>query len=92
VAAVKTQKDVYDVTSPEESVGAVLDATERVAADNPGVYVGEFGMASASKALSKAFSDDFKKAETPSLPITLVILLFAFGALVAAGVPLWTAA
>jgi uncharacterized membrane protein YdfJ with MMPL/SSD domain len=117
VAAVRSQKDVYDVTSPfakgnenqiskdgrsvlvnfklrgeaadaEESVGAVLDATKRVAADNPGVYVGEFGMASASKALSKAFSDDFKKAETLSLPITLVILVFAFGALVAAGVPL----
>ena len=77
-----------EAADAEESVGAVLDATKRVAADNPGVYVGEFGMASASKALSKAFSDDFKKAETLSLPITLVILVFAFGALVAAGVPL----
>ena len=34
------------------------------------------------------FEDDLKKAETISLPITLVILLLAFGALVAAGLPL----
>ena len=77
-----------EAADAEESVGAVLDATRRVASENPGVFVGEFGMASASKALSKAFEDDFKKAETLSLPITLVILVFAFGALVAAGVPL----
>ncbi len=77
-----------DTSQAEESVGAVLNATRSVARANPDVYVGEFGAASASKALSKAFEDDFKKAETLSLPITLVILVFAFGALVAAGVPL----
>jgi len=77
-----------DETQAEESVGAVLDATRRVQQANPDVYVGEFGMASASKALSQAFEDDFRKAETLSLPITLIILVFAFGALVAAGVPL----
>ena len=60
----------------------------RVAQANPGVYVGEFGSASANKALSKAFADDFTKAEKLSLPITLAILLLAFGALVAAGIPL----
>ena len=32
--------------------------------------------------------DDFKRAEFLSLPITLIILIVAFGALVAAGVPL----
>ena len=37
---------------------------------------------------SKSFDDDFKKAEFLSLPITLLILIVAFGALVAAGVPL----
>jgi uncharacterized membrane protein YdfJ with MMPL/SSD domain len=77
-----------DETQAEESVGAVLAATKRAQAANPSVYVGEFGGASANKALSKAFEDDFKKAETLSLPITLIILVLAFGALVAAGVPL----
>jgi putative drug exporter of the RND superfamily len=77
-----------DETQAEDSVGAVLAATKRAQAANPSVYIGEFGGASANKALSKAFEDDFKKAETLSLPITLLILVLAFGALVAAGVPL----
>ena len=36
----------------------------------------------------EALCDDFKQAEYTSLPVTLLILLFAFGALVAAGIPL----
>ena len=35
---------------------------------------------------SKAFEEDFQKAEVLSLPITLLILIVAFGSLVAAGV------
>jgi RND superfamily putative drug exporter len=77
-----------DETQAEDSVGAVLTAVDGVQKANPRVFVGEFGGASASQALSKAFEDDFKKAETLSLPITLIILVLAFGALVAAGVPL----
>ncbi|HEY7268171.1 MAG TPA: MMPL family transporter, partial [Solirubrobacterales bacterium] len=34
-----------------------------------------------------SISDDFAKAETLSIPITLLILVVAFGALVAAGIP-----
>ena len=60
----------------------------KVKAGNPTVFVGQFGDASANKALSQVFADDFKKAESLSLPITLIILVLAFGALVAAGVPL----
>ncbi len=50
--------------------------------------MGEFGDASAEKEIGEAFEEDFQKAEFLSLPITLVILLIAFGALVAAGLPL----
>src|SRR6478735_1367792 len=39
-------------------------------------------------ALGNSLDDDFKRAEFLSLPITLIILIVAFGALVAAGVPL----
>ena len=60
-----------DETQSEKAVGPVVDAIHRVEAQNPGVFVGQFGEASANKALSKAFEDDFKKAETLSLPITL---------------------
>jgi uncharacterized membrane protein YdfJ with MMPL/SSD domain len=77
-----------DDKQTQDAVGPVETAVSGVAARHPALRVGEFGGASANKALSKSFKDDFKKAETLSLPITLVILLLAFGALVAAGVPL----
>jgi uncharacterized membrane protein YdfJ with MMPL/SSD domain len=71
-----------------ELVDPVIAAVNKVKASNDGVFVGQFGDASATKAIDKSFGDDFKKAETLSIPITLVILVIAFGALVAAGVPL----
>lgn len=77
-----------DEAAAEKAVEPVLAAVAGVQAAHKDVFVGEFGSASANKALSKAFEDDFKKAETLSLPITLLILVLAFGALVAAGVPL----
>src|SRR3954466_16401185 len=77
-----------DQDQADDAITPIVDAVHRVKAQNPGVFVGEFGGASADKALSKSFSDDFKKAEKLSLPITLIILIVAFGALVAAGIPL----
>ena len=55
---------------------------------HPGLFIGEFGDASAVKAVQTAFVDDLGKAGLLSLPVTLAILLVAFGALVAAGIPL----
>ena len=43
---------------------------------------------SIDKALNETLGKDFKRAEMFSLPVTLAILLIAFGALIAAGVPL----
>ena len=37
--------------------------------------------------IDKSIQNDLKRAETLSLPVTLLILVIAFGALVAAGVP-----
>ncbi|MET0601922.1 MAG: MMPL family transporter [Baekduia sp.] len=75
-----------DVT--EKRVDAVEDAVKAAAAKHPSLFVGQFGDASADKALSKAFGDDFAKAGMLSVPVTLIILVLTFGALVAAGVPL----
>jgi uncharacterized membrane protein YdfJ with MMPL/SSD domain len=84
---------------PESSDGTVEDRVEPALATaaslqeaNPGFEIGQFGDASASKQLSESFEEDFQRAEVTSLPITLVILLFAFGAVVAALVPLLLAA
>ncbi len=76
----------FDVVS--DRVDAPLETVAAVAADHPGIRVEQFGDASAGKALSEVFEEDFKKAETLSLPITLLILIIAFGSLVAAGLPL----
>ena len=72
----------------EKAIVPIEAAVNDAARANPSVSVGQFGDASANRALSKSFADDFKKAETLSLPITLIILVLAFGALVAAGIPL----
>jgi RND superfamily putative drug exporter len=75
-----------DVT--DTRVDATLAAVAAAQAAHPGLRIEQFGDASADKALSKSFDDDFKRAEFLSVPITLLILILAFGALVAAGLPL----
>ena len=65
-----------------------LAATAAAQRAHPDLRIEQFGDASADKALSASLDDDFQRAEFLSLPITLLILIVAFGALVAAGVPL----
>ena len=70
-----------------ERVQPMLDATAAAQRASPGLRIAEFGDASAQKAFEEALGEDFAKASQLSLPITLVILIVAFGALVAAGIP-----
>ena len=71
-----------------DKIGPVLDTVEELQAAHPAVFVGEFGDASKIDAVVTAYADDLGKAGLLSLPITLIILVLAFGALVAAGIPL----
>jgi RND superfamily putative drug exporter len=73
---------------PEDKVDPSLEAVSALSDEHRGFRIEQFGDGSAGKALNKAFEDDFKKAEVTSLPITLIILILAFGALLAAFVPL----
>jgi uncharacterized membrane protein YdfJ with MMPL/SSD domain len=77
-----------DDTQAQDRVGAALDAASAAQAASPGFAVEEVGDASIAKQLNDSISSDFKRAFVTSLPITLLILLIAFGALVAAAVPL----
>ncbi len=77
-----------DQSEAKSRAGAALAATAAAQAAHPQFTIGEFGDASADKQVSSSISDDFKTALVTSLPVTLLILLVAFGALVAAGVPL----
>jgi uncharacterized membrane protein YdfJ with MMPL/SSD domain len=81
-------KIVGDDDETQERVGPALQAVSDAQAANPGFTFGETGDASVNKQLNDSINDDFKQALFTSLPITLVILLIAFGALVAAAVPL----
>jgi uncharacterized membrane protein YdfJ with MMPL/SSD domain len=69
-------------------VGPIIRAVDAVRARHPGFFVGQIGAASADRAFSGAIGADLSKAGILSVPITLVILLLALGALVAAGIPL----
>ncbi len=71
----------------EDHVQPVLDAVDALQQRTPSFTIAEFGFASANHELSDTIGKDFRKAEQLSVPITFLILLFAFGAFVAAGVP-----
>src|SRR5207302_7497569 len=63
-------------------------ATDKVANAHPSFYVGEAGSISSGKALDAMFNKQLAQAGERSIPLTLLILLLVFGAIVAAGVPL----
>ena len=77
-----------DSTEAKLRVEPALAAVAAVQADHPGLDVEEVGGASAAKAVNETITDDLKKAGELSLPVTLIILIFTFGTLVAAGLPL----
>jgi RND superfamily putative drug exporter len=66
----------------------ILTTVAKVQKRHPLVFVAEFGKASSDHALEKSIGKDFKRAEISTVPLTGAILLIAFGALVAAGLPL----
>src|SRR4029450_8542840 len=68
-----------DADLAEERVDPILTAVAQLAGKHPQLRIEKCGEASADKAISKAFEDDFRKAETLSLPITLIILVLTFG-------------
>jgi uncharacterized membrane protein YdfJ with MMPL/SSD domain len=82
----------WDMKGSNEQAKKKIDPIEaRVAvsaARHPDFFVGEAGAASSGKALDKMFNDQLKLAGERSIPITIIILLIVFGALVAVGVPL----
>ncbi|MFD0278765.1 MMPL family transporter [Kitasatospora sp. NPDC127111] len=70
-----------------DNVPAVLDAVAAVQKRHPELTVVELGDASSGRWIEDQFSDDFARAEWTAVPLALGILLVAFGALVAAVLP-----
>jgi uncharacterized membrane protein YdfJ with MMPL/SSD domain len=82
----------FDISGDKDTAADRLDPVLASVGDagkaHPSFFVGEFGGASAAKGVDSAFADDLKSAGVYSIPLTLIILVAAFGALVAAGIPL----
>ena len=72
----------------EKRIDKITAATGKIAPRHPGFFVGEAGSISSGKALNDAFASQVAKAGERSVPLTLLVLLIVFGALVAAGIPL----
>ncbi len=77
-----------DSTETKDRVDPTLAATAAVQADHPDLAIEQFGGASANEAINEVINDDLGKAGMLSIPVTLIILVFTFGTLVAAGLPL----
>jgi len=76
-----------DEETASDNVGKLLDQTAAVQKDHPDVRVEEVGGRSIGKGINDQVGGDLAKAEFISLPVTLIIMLIAFGAIIAAGVP-----
>jgi RND superfamily putative drug exporter len=73
--------------SADKRIQPVMDSVATLQKQNPQFTVAEFGFASANHELNNTIGKDFQKAERLTVPITFLILLFVFGAFVAAGIP-----
>ncbi|MDQ0937382.1 MMPL family transporter [Streptomyces turgidiscabies] len=76
-----------DADTAGDRVEPVLKAVAEVQKDHSELRIEEIGGASMKKTFDDAFGDDFQKAELSAVPVALGILLIAFGALVAALLP-----
>jgi uncharacterized membrane protein YdfJ with MMPL/SSD domain len=76
-----------DHQQAEQKVAPIMAAVAGMQRAHPGYVIAEFGDASANHDLDATVGKDFQNAERLTLPLVLVILVVAFGALVAASIP-----
>jgi putative drug exporter of the RND superfamily len=81
----------FNVAGPNHqaanTVVRALDAIAQIQARHPDLIVAEAGGASLDRAATATLGQDFHQAETTSVPLTLLLLLIVFGALIAAAIP-----
>jgi RND superfamily putative drug exporter len=76
-----------DASTAYERVQPVLDVVDAARAAHPDLTFDQFGDASANKWFNDTILKDFHRAEWTAVPLALGILLVAFGALLAAVLP-----
>jgi putative drug exporter of the RND superfamily len=86
----------FDVAGPNASADSTvlidLAAVHRIQVAHPDLFVREAGSASTDRVANALLSHDFRQSEWTSIPLTLVLLVVVFGALIAAGIPVLLAA
>ena len=75
-----------------EDPAALVAATAEVQRAHPELEIREAGDLTIDEAINTRVGEDLSAAEGFSLPVTLVLMLLAFGALIAAGIPVLLAA
>jgi len=75
-----------------EDAAPVQQVTEDAQAAHPGLEIREAGDLSIDAGIDERVGEDLASAEGISLPVTLILMLLAFGALIAAGIPVLLAA
>ena len=79
-------------SNEDQAVEPALHAVATIQARHPGLRIQEAGDASTDRAANALIGQDFRRAEVTSVPVTLILLIVVFGALIAAGIPLLLAA
>jgi RND superfamily putative drug exporter len=82
---IQLAKDHDDAAPPQAATRSAQQA-------HPDLEIREAGDLSIDDSINERVADDLSSAETFSLPVTLVLMLLAFGALIAAGIPVLLAA
>jgi putative drug exporter of the RND superfamily len=76
-----------DPDTARESVGALEAQTAAVQDAHPDLRIAQAGNASMSAGVDESLGRDLSRTEMISLPVTFLILLVVFGAVLAAGIP-----
>jgi RND superfamily putative drug exporter len=80
------------LTSHEADAEPLLAATAAAQDAHPDLRIEQAGDVTIDAAINDRVADDLHRAEFTSVPITLLLMLLAFGALIAAGLPVLLAA
>ncbi len=81
----------FNVAGPnaqtQNTVLTDINVVRKVQAEHPGMLVSEAGQASTDRVANALLERDFQKSEWTAVPLTLLLLVAVFGALIAAGIP-----
>ncbi len=71
-----------------DKIDPVIAAVDEAKAAHSELFIGSFGEGTSGKEIDESVGKDLERAGLLSIPVTIAVLIVAFGALVAAGIPL----